>query len=108
MRANFTTFIKKRAIKNVPAFHDFSMRQIKVISNSTNYPNSVTLSMDIYCDNVDGYIFNNASTNEQYALTAIQLSEALQKMINNRKCYKPNSKSDLLRLTFDIIESFKF
>ena len=66
MRANFATVIKKRAIKNVPAFHDFSMRQIKVISNSANYPNSVTLSMDIYCDNVDGYIFNNVSTNEQY------------------------------------------
>ena len=64
--------------------------------------------MNSYCDKVDGYIFNNTSTNEQYALTAVQLSEALQKMINNRKCYKPNSESDLLRLTFDIIESFKF
>lgn len=108
MKASFTTIIKKRAIENVPAFHDFSTKQIKVISNSTNYPNSVTLTMDIYCNNVDGYIFNNASTNEQYALTAIQLSEALQKMINNKKCYKPKSESDLLRLTFDMIESFKF
>lgn len=108
MKVNFATVIKKRAIKNVPAFHDFSMRQIKVISNSPNYPNSVTLSMNIYCDNVDGYIFNNASTNEQYALTAIQLSEALQKMVDTRKCYKPNSDADLLRLTFDTIESFKF
>ena len=102
MKANFVTVIKKRAIKNVPAFQDFSMKQIKVISNSPNYPNSVTLSMDIYCDNVDGYIFNNASTNEQYALTSVQLSDALRKMI------KPNSKEDLLRLTFDTIESFKF
>ena len=57
MRANFATVIKKRAIKNVPAFHDFSMRQIKVISNSANYPNSVTLSMDIYCDNVDKLVY---------------------------------------------------
>ena len=70
MSAHFTTVFKKRAIKNVLAFHDFSMRQIKVISNSANYQNSVTLSMDIYCDNVDGYIFNNTTTNEQYALTA--------------------------------------
>ena len=108
MKSNFVTVLKKKAIKNVPAFHDFSMKQIKVISNSSNYPNSVTLSMDIYCDNVDGYIFNNASTNEQYALTAIQLSDALQKMVDNRKCYKPNSTEDLLRLTFDTIESFKF
>ncbi len=108
MKANFVTVIKKRAIKNVPAFQDFSMKQIKVISNSPNYPNSVTLSMDIYCDNVDGYIFNNASTNEQYALTSVQLSDALRKMISNKKCYKPNSKEDLLRLTFDTIESFKF
>ena len=109
MNTNFDTFLKKTAINKVDSFSGFTTRNIKVISNSPKYPNSVTLSMDIYCDNVNGYIFNNSATDEHYALTAIQLSNILNEMIKSHKCWKPRSReADLLRITFDMISNYKF
>ena len=82
MNSNFTTVLKKKAIANVPSFNGMKANRIKVIANSPNYPNSVTLSMDAYCDlNTDGYVFYNAATGDTYALTAVDVSTALNSMI---------------------------
>ena len=111
MNSNFTTVLKKKAIAKVPAFNDMKANRIKVIANSPNYPNSVTLSMDAYCDlNTDGYVFYNAATGDTYALTAVDVSTTLNSMISNKKCWKPNTKdcSELLRLTFDSLIDHKF
>ena len=87
MKSNFTTVLKKKAIANVPSFSDMKANRIKVIANSPNYPNSVTLPMDAYCDmNTDGYVFYNAATGDTYAMTAVDVSTALNSMIKDKKC----------------------
>ena len=111
MKSNFTTVLKKKAIANVLSFSDMKANRIKVIANSPNYPNSVTLPMDAYCDmNTDGYVFYNAATGDTYAMTAVDVSTALNSMIKDKKCWKPNTKddADLLRLTFDSLIDHKF
>ena len=111
MNSNFTTVLKKKAIANVPAFSNIKPNRIKVVSNSPKYPNSVTMPMDVYCDvDTDGYIFYNSATGDAYAMTAVEVSAALSSMINNKKCWKPNTKddADLLRLTFDSLIDHKF
>ena len=111
MNSNFTTVLKKKAIANVPSFNGMKANRIKVIANSPNYPNSGTLSMDAYGDvNTDGYVFYNAATGDTYALTAVDVSTALNSMISSKKCWKPNTKNDadLLRLTFDSLIDHKF
>ena len=68
------------------------------------------MPMGVYCDvDTDGYVFYNSATGDAYAMTAVEVSAALSSMINNKKCWKPNTKDDaeLLRLTFDSLVEHK-